>query len=332
MDKTLNPKISVLISVFNCGPYIQESVESILNQTYPDFELIIVDDNSTDGTLEYLKSLTDKRIRLHITQKRTGFVECLNIGIDLAKGEYIARMDGDDIALPDRFEKQVAFMETNKDVIVCGGGYQIIGSQRQFIPRLKDYQIITELLTYCPFAHPTVFIRTKILKNNNIRYDVQYKVAEDYRLWTILSEFGKFANIPDIVLKYRIHSNQATKVKANEIEEITKLIAFDYVKKICSNHKNIEYFCFKPIITIDDLAKYNSIEKIIIQNFRTKEITIDQFLFQTRRKNYIIKGLYPKNYNILEGVKNLFILLRFRNLVGYQSIIKYCLKYILKRF
>ena len=231
MDKNIDPKISVLMPVYNCREYIEESLKSIINQTFKDFEFIIIDDCSTDGTFEYLTSVTDPRIKLIRKSKNTGYTVSLNMGLKIAKGKYIARMDGDDISVSDRFAKQVAFMDVNPDVIVCGGGYEAIGSDFKFIPKTSNEDIVLDLMSFSPFAHPTAFMRNIILKENNIQYDTQYEPCEDYKLWTILSEYGKLANLNDILLYYRIHQNQTSIVRANAQIEITKLIAFEYVKK-----------------------------------------------------------------------------------------------------
>jgi glycosyltransferase involved in cell wall biosynthesis len=213
VDKNIAPKISVLMPVYNCRLYIEDSVSSILKQTVSDFEFIIIDDCSNDGTFEYLKSLTDRRITVVRKPKNTGYTVSLNMGLQLAKGNYVARMDGDDISLPDRFEMQVEFMDKNPDVAVCGGGYRVIGSDIEFIPKLSNDEMVLDLLSLTPIAHPTAFLRNNILKKNNIQYSPEYEPAEDYKLWTVLSNYGKLANIKDIILLYRKHPNQTSSLR-----------------------------------------------------------------------------------------------------------------------
>lgn len=126
MDSNVKPLISVLMPVYNCSKYIHSSTTSILNQTFSDIELIIIDDCSTDNTVDIIKTFNDKRIVLIVKQKNSGITNSLNYALDIAKGKYIARMDGDDISNIDRLEKQYEFMEGHPDVVLCGGGYEVI--------------------------------------------------------------------------------------------------------------------------------------------------------------------------------------------------------------
>ena len=126
MDSNVKHLISVLMPVYNCSKYIYNSTISILNQTFSDFELIIIDDCSTDNTVDILKKFNDERIVLIVKQKNTGITNSLNYALDIAKSKYIARMDGDDISNIDRLEKQYEFMEGHPDVVMCGGGYEVI--------------------------------------------------------------------------------------------------------------------------------------------------------------------------------------------------------------
>ena len=130
MAKNLIPTISVIMPVYNCFDYIQEAINSILNQTFSDFELIIIDDYSSDGTVDLIKKFNDPRIKLTVKSVNSGISNSLNYGLKIAKGKYIARMDGDDISFPDRFERQVKFMDLNPKVILCGGGYISINSNQ----------------------------------------------------------------------------------------------------------------------------------------------------------------------------------------------------------
>ena len=129
----MNPTVSVLMPVYNCADFIESSVESILLQTFSDFEFLIIDDFSTDGTYEYLQSLTDSRIKLIRKSKNTGYAISLNIGLNNARGKYIARMDADDISLPERFARQVSFMDNQPEVVVCGSWYENIGNGKGLV-------------------------------------------------------------------------------------------------------------------------------------------------------------------------------------------------------
>lgn len=326
MDKNLKPKISVLMPVYNCRPFIEESVNSILNQTFNDFEFIIIDDCSTDGTYEYLLTVTDPRIILNRKAKNSGYTYSLNMGIEMANGIYIARMDGDDISLPDRFEKQVTFMDQNLDVIACGGGYKAIGSDFTFIPKTSNDDIMIELLSYSPMAHPTIFFRTNVLKKNNIGYEVVYEPAEDYKMWTTLSEYGKLANLSAILLHYRIHPNQISNLKTKIQSKNTRLITFEYVKKLSKYHIDSEFYCYEPINSLADLKKYETVEEAIKSNLKEKGIKINDDLFLDRKKSYIKNSLTRVKYGIPDVFRDFKLLLKFRWILGLNFIVKHLIK------
>ena len=329
MDKNIIPKISVLMPVYNCRQYIEESVNSILNQTFSDFEFIIIDDCSTDGTFEYLKSLTDPRITLLRKPQNTGYTISLNMGLKIAKGKYIARMDGDDISLSDRFAKQVSFMDANPDIIVCGGGYEAIGSDFKFIPKTSNEDIVLDLMSFSPFAHPTVFLRNIILKENNIQYDTQYEPCEDYKLWITLSEYGKLANLCDILLYYRIHQNQTSIVRVNAQIEITKLIAFEYIKKLSKGNENTNLFYQGKLETSEDLKKYENVEANIKSTLKERGILANNKFFLERKGQHLIQSFEHGRYSILQAMKDIKLMFSYRSLLSNNFIIKYLVKSLL---
>lgn len=208
---TVTPVISVILPVYNGENYIAEAIESILCQTFSNFELIVIDDGSTDDTriilLEY--QAKDQRIVL-VSRENKGLVETLNEGVALARGAWIARMDSDDIALPHRFECQLEWLEsTGADV--CGSWVKRFGTSDKRVVRFRqtDDAIKKEMLFCSPFAHPTVMMRTSLIKN--LRYDTAWGKAEDYDLWERAIEAGwKMTNVPEILLLYRVHTEQVS--------------------------------------------------------------------------------------------------------------------------
>jgi len=204
-------KISVVMPVYNAGPFLPEAIESILNQTFSDFEFIIINDGSTDdsGALISQYGLRDGRIKVK-HQTNQGVVAALNTGFDLSRGKYIARMDADDVSLPERLEKQVVFMEAHPQIGVCGAWVRTIGQPDGRIWRypVDDPTIRCQLLFHSPLAHPAVIIRQELLEETGLRYESRYKHAEDYAFWSKLSIYTKFANIPDVLHLYRMHSQQ----------------------------------------------------------------------------------------------------------------------------
>ncbi|MHA2039282.1 MAG: glycosyltransferase, partial [Promethearchaeota archaeon] len=189
-----DPKITVLMPVYNNEKFLRESVDSILNQTFKDFEFIIINDGSTDRTKKILNAYKDFRIRVIDNDKNIGITRSLNKGLGLAKGEYIARMDGDDISLPERLERQVKFLENNPKVVLLGNWVEIIdgdGNLRSITRYPTNHCFITWIFLFktC-LAHPTVMYRKKeVLKING--YNSMLSYTQDYDLWVRLSKIGK---------------------------------------------------------------------------------------------------------------------------------------------
>jgi glycosyltransferase involved in cell wall biosynthesis len=236
-----HPKITVLMPVYNCELYIKEAVDSILNQTFDDFEFLIIDDASTDKTISIIKTYTDTRIKLIEKPANTGYTNSLNYGLTIARGEYIARMDGDDVSLPERFEKQVAFLDANQDVVLCGTNFKIIGTEKVInLPKEND-DIKLALLNGNCIAHPSVMMRNHTLQQFAILYDSNSEPAEDYDLWVRLLKAGKLFNLQEELINYRVHDTQVSQKR--EIQQIqsaleTRLKLLKYI-----NYSFNDYEC-----------------------------------------------------------------------------------------
>lgn len=210
------PKITVLLPVYNCELYIQAAVESILNQTFSDFEFLIIDDASTDETVAILKKINDSRIQLIEKPVNSGYTNSLNYGLKIAKGEYIARMDGDDISYPERFAKQIAYLDAHPEVVVCGTNHKILGNVKMITLPLSNEAIKIGLLWGNRIPHSSAMIRKKILEDYSIQYDTKTEPAEDYHMWIQLLAYGKLCNLPELLLEYRVYSNQVSRKRADE--------------------------------------------------------------------------------------------------------------------
>lgn len=208
-----NPIITVLMPMYNSEKYISEAVESILNQTYADFEFIIIDDASSDNSVSIVESFKDPRIKLIIKPINTGLTSSLNMGLTMAKGKYIARMDSDDISVLDRFEKQLAFMEVNTHIALCGTWFKFIDNNEYIKHPAEHEDIQVALLSYCAIGHPTVFMRNSFLKQHQLNYNVEMEPAEDYDLWARICFLGNLANIPEVLLYYRLHNEQVSSLQ-----------------------------------------------------------------------------------------------------------------------
>ncbi|QWU15228.1 Glycosyltransferase involved in cell wall bisynthesis [Paenibacillus sophorae] len=213
--------LSVLMPVYNASRFLEQAVESILQQSYTDFELIVINDGSTDNSLEILERYSDPRIKLIHNGSNSGIVSSLNCGLNAASGAYIARMDADDYSLPDRFKAQIQFMDLHPDIGVCGTQYRIMDSPRFGVSNTTlpcDPDIVAcSLLINCCLAHPTVVMRRRVLDQlHGWPYDPNYQYAEDYHLWARLSAITRIANLNQCYLHYRYHDQQLSRTKSLE--------------------------------------------------------------------------------------------------------------------
>lgn len=211
------PLVTVLMAVYNGEAYLGEAIESILRQTYSFYEFIIIDDASTDSSRRLAKSYQDPRICVVTNPCNLRLAASLNRGISLARGKYIVRMDADDISHPDRLEKQVAFMEENRDVGVSGSWLYCFGDKKQ----LWDYpltpgMIKSNLLFYNQLGHPTVIMRREAMLKNGLFYNPRFRESEDYELWSRCLEHFSLANLPEVLLLYRWHKSQASQARLAE--------------------------------------------------------------------------------------------------------------------
>ena len=214
------PTVSVVMPVYNTPlSYLREATESILQQTYTDFEFIIVDDHSNEETVAYLSSLTDARIRILRNSENLGITKSLNKGFAAASGKYIARMDADDISVPTRLEKQVRFMEDHPDVIVCGTAameFAENGVQREvFNSQIGDMEEFRcrLLFAYGGPLHPTTMFNSALLEKYHICYDEEFQFSQDYNMWVTCSAYGKIRVIDEVLLFRRVHEEQVSASK-----------------------------------------------------------------------------------------------------------------------
>ncbi|MFH0780842.1 MAG: glycosyltransferase [Pseudomonadota bacterium] len=209
---TQNKKITVLMPVYNAGALVGTSVRSVINQTFTDFEFLIIDDCSTDNTVAILESFSDRRIRLIKNDTNLGVARTLNRGLDLAFGKYVARMDADDICCPERLKKQYHFMERNPNVGLAGTWVKYFGDQLPVVERAPSGpEVVKAFMIFDnPIFHPSVIIRKEEFDRNKLRYDPYYNRTEDFELWLRASECFDLDNIEEPLLKYRCHKSSVT--------------------------------------------------------------------------------------------------------------------------
>lgn len=260
--------ISVIMPVFNGETYIETAIKSILNQTFTDFEFIIVDDGSTDNSNSIIKQFHDSRIKFIQNEKNLGLINSLNIAISHANGKYIARMDHDDVSMLNRFEKQIHFLENNQEYGLIGSWVEVIPKSHAPIHYHTDYNSIRFAMAfYCPFIHPTVMIRKSILNELDVIYDKNYLHAEDFELWSRIIQKTKVCNIDIELLQYRIHETQISSIHKSHQIQIASKIKEKYINSILGEHTQIFLDAFN---TNDKLLK--SRLNALLELFRLNKI------------------------------------------------------------
>lgn len=269
----MNELISVILPVYNGEKYLKESIESILNQTYTNFEFIIIDDGSKDSSLEIIREYEkeDERIVV-VSRENKGLIATLNEGMERAKGKYIARMDQDDISLPERFERQIKVMKNN-NIMVCGTYTKVIDEDGKYIKDgivpTQDDEIVKKLLECTnPLFHPTVMFK----KFDNIFYNEFAHNCEDYELWLKYTEIGKIENLPEYLLKYRI--------ELSSITNSGRYLSFYNISNL---------FC-----------------EYVKMKLRNKMITEEKLIFQPKYSMTILQNLTSRLYSkgVILGYKN----------------------------
>jgi glycosyltransferase involved in cell wall biosynthesis len=220
------PLVSFVMPVYNAEKYLNQAIDSVLHQSYENIELVIVNDGSTDSSKDIILSYTDPRVRFFENEFNLGIVYTRNKGLEYAAGKYVATLDSDDIALPERIEKQVDFLEKNQDHAMCGTFYKTIDSNGKFLKDVNfpsaNKDIVTHLLLGNCFCNSTIMARTQLTKE--LKYTPGYDIVEDYELWYRMSRRAKIANLPVYGTLYRVHANSISVAKMNDM--------FARVKKI----------------------------------------------------------------------------------------------------
>lgn len=206
---SVNPTVSVLLPVYNGGAYLREALGSLLKQTLSGFEIIALYEPSKDDSLEILQACSDSRLVVREIAGRKGLAHALNVGLDSARGKYVARMDCDDVSVPGRLKRQIEFMEQNPEVGVCGSWIRLFSGD----DHVKRYPATHEavscgLLFECCLAHPSVMMRREVFEHYGLRYDVRCAHGEDYDLWTRCAKLTRLANIPEVLVLHRWHPEQ----------------------------------------------------------------------------------------------------------------------------
>lgn len=276
-----NPKVSVIMPVYNAEKYIKETIDSILKQTFVNYEFLIIDDGSSDKSLEIIRSYNDSRIKVFKNEKNIGYVQTLNKLLKLAKGEYIARQDNDDISLPKRLEKQVRYLDKNTDIGVCGSNAFIFGSKKKktLLP-ISDNEIRAYMIFNNPMLHPSIMFRKSLFTENKIPYyDESLCPAEDYAMWFEISKKSKLSNLAEPLLMYRWHDNNASQLQKKGLVKNANIIRSKILKYALSYHITNRETALIELISSPRLIDYDTLISL--------EGLLIKILLQNKKKKYI---------------------------------------------
>ena len=269
---SINPKTSVIMSVYNGEKYLREAIECILNQTFTDFEFIIVNDGSTDNSLEIILSYSDERIKIINNEKNIGLTKSLNKALKQARGEYIARQDADDISLPNRFEEQIMYLEKHPEVVLLGTNAYRIDENGKIIekkvalakPSLKD------LFKENQFNHGSVMFKKEVIDKIGV-YNELFTYSQDYELWLRIAKRCKVRNLTQRLYKLRSHSEN---IRFMNIEEATlyyflvlKITRTDLDKKALNDIREKGILSLYPYLSKSErIFLYKAIASMHVRN------------------------------------------------------------------
>ena len=315
---TSTPLVSIILPIYNAAPYLKECLDSIFSQTYTFFEIIAINDGSEDHPETIIELYKDSRLHYFENEANIGVAKTLNKAIALAKGDYLLRMDADDIQRPEKIKKQVDFMLNHPETSILGTSFSQFKYDRPLFNNLPtgDSQIKLELFFKSALCHPTVMMDRRMFKIHGYRCNENQRTAEDYNLWIDASIGGlKFANLPEKLLVYRQHSNQNTFRYFDDLMELDdslrlKLANF-FFKKIIEKYGRHLYLNFIYNL-FENLNELKAIKKMVLE-IRKSSIPsishqeVSQF-WKIKWENYFLNYCY--NYNN-SGAADSFRLARF---------------------
>jgi glycosyltransferase involved in cell wall biosynthesis len=307
-------KVSFILPTFNAEKYLKETIKSIINQSYKNYELIIIDNVSDDSTkkiLEEFKNL-NKEIELKILFKRTkNLAEALNLGIKASSGKYIARIDSDDIIRKNRIIKQVKFLENNKNYHIVGtNAFRFKKNSHYFKPFLihhNDIYLKISLIFNSPFVHPSIMISKKFIIDNDFFYNSKFDECEDYELWCRIFEKTMFKNLKYYGIFYRVHEESASFKKKDKLDSYFKKSNLKLLSKMNINLTEKQYFFFRKISSLDIHSKddFDNLNNIYISILLKIESALSKKYDKLSLKNFLeikylrfsLRAVITKNYH-----------------------------------
>jgi glycosyltransferase involved in cell wall biosynthesis len=316
----MTPTVSVVMSVYNGEKYLHEAIDSIINQTFTDFEFIIINDGSTDNSYAILERYfqQDNRIRLY-HQENIGLTASLNKGIELARGDYIARQDADDISMPERIGQQVQQFHNDPNLAIVGTQAETIDDSGRILPEkvirpLDHTSIRWYALYHNSFIHTSVMLRASKLRQHLLRYDEKVLYAQDFELWSRLLNYGQGKNINELLVQRRIHKDQIRNFFADKQNSIGELIRHNNLNQLgidvsLSQATTIAswFFTLPPSLSLEDMQLY----KVLFLSLRQlkKLDDIDPYVIRNIRRNLtfrLLNNLFEKRTISLRPIRRLW--------------------------
>jgi glycosyltransferase involved in cell wall biosynthesis len=321
----VTPLVTVVMSVFNAELYLVEAIESILNQTYKNFEFIIINDGSSDSSLEIINKYSDvdRRIRL-ISRENKGLPFSLNEALSLANGCYIARMDADDISLPNRLIEQVYFMEENPEIGISGSWAEVFrdGVTKSILKHPKnDASLRVKLLFSVCFVHPSVMIRKSVLSKHELTYDESYVTAQDYELWGRISKYTKMGNIQKVLLRYREVADSLTLKTESKLQLESKYLRIEKIYEKIFITMNIE--CSESERKLHYLVAVN----LRLEKSKISLHQLSKYFIKISKANSIQKTFEERTLKFLLSRKFLIAVFLQRKNLGFKDLKVFKLKF-----
>lgn len=327
MSQIPHPLISIILPAYNAEKYIGEAINSILNQTYRNFELIIVNDGSTDNTESEILKIKDDRIQ-YLFQKNQGMALALNKGISIAKGDFIARQDADDISIKERLEKQINFLIQNKDYALIGTCAKIINENGHFTGRYHNHPYENEVLKFYllfdnPFVHSSIMFRKEIIRDCGIYNEKLHPLIQDFEYWFRISGKFKIANISEHLQLYRELNSGISSGTKNFYEIVAKQCAIHLASVWNAPKEQIKDFAYTYHNCIGEVNSKLSTERIITQladkclsqGLKEKQKIINHHVFKVKRSIYNNKINNSGNAspeNILYRIKRRLLFFKYK--------------------
>ena len=335
------PKVTVLMSVYNGEKYLREAINSILNQTFKNFEFLIINDGSTDRTMEILQCYQDPRIKVLNNQKNMGLTKSLNKGLELAGGEYIARMDADDISTPDRLEKQVTYMDAHPEKALLAGSAIVIDSNGNTMT-LWQYPTEPRLLCWSllfgnPFIHSTVMLRSAVLRTHRLSYDGTLSHGQDCDLWQKISQLSSVANLAEVIIHRREHQENISARNSREQKKTQSMVISRGISELLGYSTGDENVAQISSIAVGQiLTSVEELEMVGRIVCRMLEAFFQKWMLTPREKRLIIKDarvrwlIWVKRHTGPFGWKAVRLYHKFPKLAGQYQYRKAYWKLIIK--